>query len=59
MAARSGATSGAQILGLKELRRELRGAKQFALADLVADRLAELRDEVRDSAEGTDWVWRR
>jgi cysteinyl-tRNA synthetase len=44
---------------LVELRRELRAAKQYALADLVRDRLAELHIEVRDGAEGTAWVWGR
>jgi cysteinyl-tRNA synthetase len=43
---------------LVELRTELRQAKQFALADKVRDRLADMGIEVRDSAEGSRWVAR-
>ncbi len=44
---------------LMRLRGELRAAKQYALADLVRDGLAELGIELRDGAEGTGWVARR
>ncbi len=40
------------------LRADLRKAKQFALADRVRDRLAELGVELRDGPEGTTWVLR-
>jgi cysteinyl-tRNA synthetase len=40
---------------LVALRSELRGAKQWALADRVRDGLAELGIELKDSPEGTTW----
>ncbi|MGK2964711.1 MAG: cysteine--tRNA ligase [Tepidiformaceae bacterium] len=40
---------------LIELRRELRAAKQFQLADLVRDGLTTRGVELRDSPEGTTW----
>src|SRR5690606_21382510 len=40
---------------LVELRKDLRAAKQWALADRVRDGLAELGIELRDSPEGTTW----
>ena len=41
---------------LVELRTELRAAKQFALADMVRDRLAGEGVELQDGPEGTKWV---
>ncbi len=43
---------------LVELRRELRTAKQYQLADSLRDRLVALGVELRDSSEGTDWTLR-
>jgi cysteinyl-tRNA synthetase len=40
---------------LVDVRRELRTAKQFALADLVRDRLGELGIALEDTAQGTVW----
>ncbi len=40
---------------LVEVRAELRAAKQWALADRVRDRLAELGIELHDSPDGTTW----
>lgn len=40
---------------LVELRAELRTAKQFALADSVRDRLAELGVTIEDTRQGTIW----
>ncbi|MEK7247114.1 MAG: cysteine--tRNA ligase [Chloroflexota bacterium] len=40
---------------LVQLRNDLRDAKQFALADSVRDRLADLGITLEDSAEGTRW----
>ncbi len=40
---------------LVEVRTQLREAKQFALADSIRDRLAELGVSLEDSAEGTQW----
>lgn len=37
------------------LRAELRGAKQFALADRVRDGLAELGVALEDTPRGTEW----
>ena len=42
---------------LLELRQELRGAKQYAMADGVRDRLIELGVTVEDSADGSTWRW--
>ena len=42
---------------LVEVRMELRKQKQFALSDLVRDRLAELGVILEDSKEGTTWHW--
>ncbi|HEY7293424.1 MAG TPA: DALR domain-containing protein, partial [Dehalococcoidia bacterium] len=38
-----------------EVRRELRAAKQWALADRIRDRLSELGIALEDSAQGTSW----
>ena len=40
---------------LVEVRTQLREAKQFALADSIRDRLADLGVSLEDSAEGTQW----
>jgi cysteinyl-tRNA synthetase len=40
---------------LVEIRRELRQAKQWALADRVRDRLAELGVALEDGKGGTTW----
>ncbi|MCO5215083.1 MAG: hypothetical protein M9950_02865 [Thermomicrobiales bacterium] len=40
---------------LVELRAELRTAKQFALADSVRDRLADLGVTIEDTRQGTIW----
>ncbi|HLZ71676.1 MAG TPA: cysteine--tRNA ligase [Dehalococcoidia bacterium] len=40
---------------LVEVRRELRSAKQWALADQIRDRLAGLGVALEDSAQGTSW----
>ena len=42
---------------LVEVRMELRKQKQFALSDLVRDRLTELGIVLEDSKEGTTWHW--
>lgn len=42
---------------LIELRRELRAAKQYQLADLVRQRLTGLGVILEDSKEGTTWRW--
>ena len=42
---------------LIEVRMELRKQKQFALSDLVRDRLTELGVILEDSKEGTSWHW--
>lgn len=42
---------------LIEVRMELRKAKQFALSDLVRDRLSELNVVIEDSKDGTIWRW--
>ena len=39
-------------------RRELRAAKQFALADQIREQLAELGVELEDTAQGTQWKYR-
>ena len=46
-----------ELIGLLiELRTELRRQKNFALADRIRDRLAELGVELRDTPEGTVWT---
>jgi cysteinyl-tRNA synthetase len=46
-----------ELIGLLiELRAELRRQKNFALADRIRDRLAELGVELRDTPEGTVWT---
>ena len=40
---------------LIELRKELRGKKEFELADRIRDRLAELGVTLKDTAQGTLW----
>ena len=42
---------------LVEVRSDLRQAKQWALADRVRDRLAELGVILEDGAEGTTWKY--
>jgi cysteinyl-tRNA synthetase len=42
---------------LIELRRELRTAKQYQLADMVRQKLAGLGVMLEDSKEGTTWRW--
>jgi hypothetical protein len=46
------------VEGLIELRRELRAAKQWELADRVRDRLASAGIELRDTPAGTVWELR-
>ncbi|RME83348.1 MAG: cysteine--tRNA ligase [Caldilineae bacterium] len=43
---------------LVDVRQELRAIKQWALADLIRDRLSELGVVLEDSREGTTWRWR-
>ena len=46
-----------ELIGLLvELRTELRKQRNFALADLIRDRLAELGVELRDTPTGTTWT---
>ncbi len=53
----SGSADAAPFIDLLvELRTELRKAKQFALADMVRDRLAAEGVELQDGPEGTKWV---
>jgi cysteinyl-tRNA synthetase len=40
---------------LVDIRTELRKAKQWALADVIRDRLAELGVVLEDGADGTTW----
>lgn len=42
---------------LVEVRMELRKQKQFALSDLIRDRLTDLGVALEDSKEGTSWHW--
>ncbi|NUQ38648.1 MAG: cysteine--tRNA ligase [Caldilineales bacterium] len=44
---------------LIEIRRELRQARQWALADLIRDRLAAMGVGIEDSREGATWRWER
>jgi cysteinyl-tRNA synthetase len=44
---------------LIDLRRDLRQAKQYALADQVRNRLGELGVILEDSKEGTTWRWQQ
>jgi cysteinyl-tRNA synthetase len=41
---------------LIELRQEVRKAKNFALSDLIRDRLTDLGVELRDGPQGTSWT---
>ena len=41
---------------LVDLRTELRAKKEFALADSIRDRLAELGITLKDTAQGTIWI---
>ncbi len=43
---------------LVEVRSELRKARQWALADMIRDRLAELGVVLEDTREGTTWSWK-
>ena len=43
---------------LVEVRSELRKARQWALADLIRDRLAALGVVLEDTREGTTWSWK-
>jgi len=48
-----------ELIGLLiELRAQLRKEKSFALADRIRARLAELGVELRDTPQGTTWVFR-
>jgi cysteinyl-tRNA synthetase len=40
---------------LIDLRAELRENKEFALSDLIRDRLADLGITIKDTAQGTIW----
>jgi len=42
---------------LVEIRSELRKQKQWALSDLIRDKLAALGVTIEDSKEGTSWMW--
>ena len=44
---------------LVQIRTELRGARQFALADKIRDELAERGVSLEDSASGTEWRFRQ
>lgn len=54
---RGGGEADAFIDLLVDVRSELRKAKQWALSDLIRDRLAELGVTIEDSKEGTTWHW--
>ncbi|NLV75000.1 MAG: cysteine--tRNA ligase [Chloroflexi bacterium] len=49
--------AGALVELLLETRRELRSAKQWALADEIRDKLTALGIELRDSPDGTTWKY--
>jgi cysteinyl-tRNA synthetase len=49
-------TANELIALLAETRRELRTAKQWALADGIRNRLAELGIQLQDTADGTTWT---
>jgi cysteinyl-tRNA synthetase len=52
----AGPTAAAPFIELLiELRKELRGAKQYALADSIRSRLGELGVSLEDSPQGTTW----
>ena len=53
--AAGGAEATAFVDLLVEIRTRLREAKQFALADTIRDRLADLGVGVEDGHEGTTW----
>ena len=42
---------------LVELRTEMRKQKQWAMSDLIRDRLKELGVAIEDSKDGTTWRW--
>jgi cysteinyl-tRNA synthetase len=44
---------------LVNVRSELRKAKQWALADMIRDRLAELGVQLEDTRQGTTWTWKK
>jgi cysteinyl-tRNA synthetase len=44
---------------LVEMRSELRKARQWALADLVRNRLAELGVAIEDTRAGATWSWKK
>jgi cysteinyl-tRNA synthetase len=52
-----GSDADAFVSLLVEVRTELRKAKQFALSDLVRDRLSDLNVVIEDSKDGTTWRW--
>ena len=52
-----GSDADAFVSLLIEVRTELRKAKQFALSDLVRDRLSDLNVVIEDSKDGTTWRW--
>ena len=53
----SGTGADAFVSLLVEVRTELRKARQFALSDLVRDRLIELNVVIEDTKDGTTWRW--
>ena len=46
------------VESMLDVRQKLREAKQFALADGIRDRLAELGVEVKDGPDGSTWQFR-
>ena len=56
--AEQGAGAAPFIELLIELRREMRVQKQWALADMVRNKLAELNVILEDSKDGTTWKWK-
>lgn len=55
---RSGATETAPFIELLvELRNEMRAKKDWAMSDLIRDRLKTLGVEVEDGKSGTTWQW--
>lgn len=56
--AEQGAGAAPFIELLIELRREMRTQKQWALADMVRNKLAELNVILEDSKDGTTWKWK-
>jgi cysteinyl-tRNA synthetase len=44
---------------LVDIRRELKAARQFALADRIREQLKELGVKLEDRADGTSWKFER